>query len=325
MSRSLGLIAALIMLPQAAHAQSFPNRVITLVVPFAAGGPSDVVARLIAQPMSQSLGQQIIIENVVGAGGTVAAARVARAAPDGYTLMIHHLALTAAPSLYNNLTYNTRTAFSPLGLVNTGPMVLLGRKTLEAKTAPELIAYMKAQGPMLTMAHAGNGSNAHLCAVLLSKILGIKPVYVPYSGTGPAMNDLLSGQVDVLCDQSTTSVPQILGGGVKGYIVSSDKPLNVIKDVVTARDAGLPQFDITIWHGLYAPAGVPAEIVSKLNDALRKALSDPMIVERFTAAGTAPFPSSEWTVTAHKARFDFEVERWNTFLKDAGVTAATAR
>lgn len=326
MFRSLQLTAALmLMLSGSAHAQSFPNKLITLVVPFSAGGPSDVIARLIAQPMSQSLGQQVIIENVVGAGGTVAAARVARAAPDGYTIMIHHLALTAAPSLYSNLTYDTRTAFSPLGLVNTGPMVLLGRKTLEAKTAPELIAYMKAQGPKLTMAHAGNGSNAHLCAVMLSKTLNIKPVYVPYSGTGPAMNDLLSGQVDVLCDQSTTSIPQIIGGGIKGYIVSSDKPLDVIKDVVTARDAGLPEFDMTIWHGLYAPAGLPPEIAAKLNDALRKALSDPMVVERFTAAGTTTFPSSEWTVTAHKARFEFEVDRWNTFLKDAGVAAASAR
>ncbi len=326
MFRSLQLISALMLMLSAECPRAvLSNKVITLVVPFSAGGPSDVIARLIAQPMSQSLGQQVIIENVVGAGGTVAAARVARAAPDGYTMMIHHLALTAAPSLYSNLTYNTRTAFSPLGLVNTGPMVLLGRKTLEAKTAPELIAYMKAQGSKVTMAHAGNGSNAHLCAVMLSKTLDIKPVLVPYSGTGPAMNDLLSGQVDVLCDQSTTSIPQIVGGGVKGYIVSSDKPLDVIKDVVTARDAGLPEFDMTIWHGLYAPAGLPPEIASKLNDALRKALSDPMVVERFTAAGTTTFPSSEWTVTAHKARFEFEVDRWNTFLKDAGVAAATAR
>ncbi|WP_424628627.1 tripartite tricarboxylate transporter substrate-binding protein [Bradyrhizobium sp. SYSU BS000235] len=322
MFRALRFIAALMVLAGSAQAQSFPNKVITLVVPFAAGGPSDVIARLIAQPMSQSLGQQIIIENVVGAGGTLAAARVARAAPDGYTIMIHHLALAAAPSLYSNLTYNTRTAFSPLGLVNTGPMVLLGKKTLEAKTASELIAYMKAQGSKLTMAHAGNGSNAHLCAILLGKALNIKPVYVPYNGTGPAMNDLVSGQVDVLCDQSTTSVPQILGGGVKGYIVTSDKRLDVIKDVVTAREAGLPQFDMTIWHGLYAPAGIPPDIVAKLNDALRKALADPMIVDRFIAAGTTTFPSSEWAVAAHKARFEFEVERWNTFLKEAGVAAA---
>lgn len=308
-----------------AQAETFPNRIVTLVVPFAAGGPSDVVARLIAQPMSQSLGHQVIIENVVGAGGTVAAGRVARAAPDGYTMLIHHLALTAAPSLYANLTYDTRRAFTPIGLVNTGPMVLVGRKSLEAKTAEDLIAYMKARDDKLTMAHAGLGSNAHLCAVLLSEAIGTKPVYVPYNGTGPAMNDLLSGQVDVLCDQSTTAVPQILGGGVKGYIVTSDQSLDVIKDVATAKSAGIPQFNMAIWHGLYAPAGTPPAIVSRLNEALRKALADPNVVERFKGVGTAPFPQDEWTEAAHQKLFSSEIDRWSKLLQTAGVTPATAR
>ncbi len=321
----LAIVLAVMTWKADAQAQPFPNRIVTLVVPFAAGGPSDVIARLIAQPMSQSLGQQVIIENVVGAGGTVAAARVARAAPDGYTMLIHHLALTAAPSLYGNLTYDTRKAFAPVGLVNTGPMVLLGRKSLEEKTAQDLITYMKARGDKLTMAHAGVGSNAHLCAILLSEAIGTKPVYVPYNGTGPAMNDLVSGQVDVLCDQSTTAVPQILGGGVKGYIVTSNQPLDVIKDVATARSAGVPQFDMAIWHGLYTPAGTPPEIVTKLNEALRKALADPAVVERFKGVGTAPFPQTEWAAAAHEKRFLSEIDRWSKLLQAAGVTPATAR
>jgi tripartite-type tricarboxylate transporter receptor subunit TctC len=311
--------------PASASAKDFPNRVISLVVPFAAGGPSDVIARLLAQSMSTTLGEQVIIENVPGAGGTVAASRVARAAPDGYTLLIHHLALVAAPSLYNNLTYDTKTAFDTIGLVNTGPMVLLGKKALEPKTASELIDYLKKQGDKITMAHAGVGSNAHLCAILLSKAIGVKAVYVPYGGTGPAMNDLLSGQVDVLCDQSTTAVPQVLGGGVKGYIVTSEQPLDVIKDVATASSVGLPAFDMTIWHGIYAPKGVPPENITKLNQAMAKALADPAVTDRFKAVGTAPFPPAEWSPEAHHKRFLAEVDRWAALLKEAGITSATAR
>jgi tripartite-type tricarboxylate transporter receptor subunit TctC len=319
-----GLFAALIG-PTAGWAQDYPSRIITLVVPFAAGGPSDVIGRLIAQSISTTLGKQVIIENVVGAGGTLAAARVARAAPDGYTLLIHHLALAAAPSLYNNLSYDTRTAFAPVGLVNTGPMVLLGRKSLQAKTAGELIQYFKSEGDKITMAHAGVGSNAHLCAILLTQAIGVKQVYVPYNGTGPAMNDLVAGQVDALCDQSTTAVPQILGGAVKAYIVTSSEPLDVIKDVPTARSAGLPGFDMTIWHGIYAPKGTPPEIVAKLNQAIGKALQDPAITDRFKAVGTTPFPTAEWSPEAHDKRFHAEIERWGTLLQAAGVTPATVR
>ncbi|MEW6642070.1 MAG: tripartite tricarboxylate transporter substrate-binding protein [Pseudomonadota bacterium] len=312
-------------LPAPAAADNYPTRIVTLVVPFAAGGPSDVIARLLAHSMSQTLGQQVIVENVVGAGGTVGAARVARAAPDGYTLLIHHLALTAAPSLYSNLSYDTATAFTPLGLVNTGPMVLVGRKTLAAQTAQELISYFKHEGDKITMAHAGVGSNAHLCAILLTQAIGVKQVYVPYNGTGPAMNDLVTGQVDALCDQSTTAVPQIVSGTVRGYIVTSTAPLDVIKEVETAPAAGVPAFDMAIWHGLYAPKDTPPAIVAKLNKALAVALAEPLVVERFKAVGTAPFPSAEWSPEAHKTRFLAEIERWGRLLKTSGVTPATAR
>lgn len=308
-----------------AKAQSYPTRTITLVVPFAAGGPSDVIARLIGQSMSQALGQQVIVENVAGAGGTAGAARVAKAAPDGYTLLIHHLALTAAPSLYNNLPYDTKKAFVPIGLVNTGPMVLTGKKDLPPKDAKELFAYIKKEGDKVTMAHAGVGSNAHLCAVLLSQELKAKVTMVPYGGTGPAMNDLMGGQVDVLCDQSTTAVPQVTAGTVKGYVTTGQKRLDVIKDVPTSTEAGLASFDMTVWHGLYAPAGTPDEVVKKLNEALDKALGEKAVNERFAAVGTTAFPQVEWTPAAHQKRFLAEIDRWASLLKNAGVTPGQAK
>ncbi|MBR1217942.1 tripartite tricarboxylate transporter substrate binding protein BugD [Bradyrhizobium sp. U87765 SZCCT0131] len=319
------LVLAGVARPGDAAADDYPTRIITLVVPFAAGGPSDVIARLLAHSMSQTLGQQVIVENVAGAGGTIGAARVARTAPDGYTLLIHHLALTAAPSLYSNLSYDTRTAFTPLGLINTGPMVLVGRKTLAAQTAQELVAYFKREGDKITMAHAGVGSNAHLCAILLSQAIGLKQVYVPYNGTGPAMNDIVTGQVDALCDQSTTAVPQIVSGTVRGYIVTSATPIDAIKEVATAPAAGLPEFDMAIWHGLYAPKDTPPAVVAKLNKALAIALADSLVIERFKAVGTTPFPPSEWSPEAHKTRFLAEIDRWGGLLKTAGVTPATAR
>ena len=323
--RTLAVAATAGLLATAASAESpYPNRSITLVVPFAAGGPSDVIARLIGQSMSRTLGQQIVIESTIGAGGTAAATRVSRATPDGYTLLIHHLALVSAPSLYGNLSYDTRTAFEPIGLVNTGPMVLVGRKTLQADSAAEFIAYMKKEGDRITMAHAGIGSNGHLCAILMSKAIGSKPVYVPYNGTGPAMNDVIGGQDDVLCDQTTNAVPQILGNSVKAYIVTSPERLDVLKDVATAREAGLPSLEMSIWHGLYAPKGTPPEAIDKLNKALAVALRDPFVVKRFNDVGTTLFPETEWSPQAHKKLFLSEIDRWSALLKEAGVTPANA-
>jgi tripartite-type tricarboxylate transporter receptor subunit TctC len=307
-----------------AAAQGFPSRQITLVVPFAAGGPSDVIARLIGQSMSQSLGQQVVIENVAGAGGTAGATRVAKAEADGHTLLIHHLALAAAPALYQNLTYDTRTAFVPLGLVNTGPMVLAGRRQLVANNAAEVVAWLKDHAEKSTMAHAGVGSNSHLCAVLLSQAAQLKVTFVAYRGTGPAMNDVVGGQVDMICDQSTTAVPQIQGGAIKGYAVTSPERLDVLPSLPTAREMGLPGFEMTIWHGLYAPKGTPAPVVAQLNAALAKALNEPAVQERFKAVGTASFPQGEWTPAAHEKRFLDEVERWGKLLKQAGVQPGNA-
>jgi tripartite-type tricarboxylate transporter receptor subunit TctC len=311
--------AALIGLTVGATAQEFPSRPITLVVPFAAGGPSDAIARLVAQSMSETLKQQVVVENVAGAGGTTGAARVAKAEPDGHTLLIHHLALAAGPSLYKSLPYDTRTAFEPIGLVNSGPMVLISKKDFSAKNAKDLFAYLKANGDKALIASAGVGSNSHICGVLLGQSLGFKPSFVAYRGTGPAMNDILAGQVDLLCDQSTTAVPQIEGGTVIAHAVTSKERLDAIKSVPTAAEAGLPAFDMTIWHGLYAPKGTPKERIAILQGALQKALNDPTVVARFKAVGTTTYPADERSPEAHKERFLAEIDRIATLMKAAGV------
>lgn len=306
-----------------AAAQGFPSKPVTLIVPFAAGGPSDVIGRLLADHMSRSLGQQVIVENVAGAGGTAGAARLASATADGHTILIHHLALKAAPALYNNLRYDTMTAFEPLGTVNTGPMVITGKMQLAAQNARDFFAYAKQQGDKLTVAHAGVGSNSHLCTVLLGQALGIKPTMVAYRGTGPAMNDLVAGQVDALCDQSTTAVPQIQGGKIRSYAVTSPQRLDVIKDTPTTREAGV-DMEMTIWHGLYAPKGTPAEALTRLHSALQAALADAGVNERFASFGTTAFPAAQRTREAHKAMFDTEVQRWAKALREAGVATSAA-
>ena len=306
-------------LPGLASAQNYPTRPVTLVVPFTAGGPSDAIARLVGQSMSTTLGQQVIIENVAGAGGTVGAARVAKADPDGYTLLIAHVSLAASASLYKSLPYETTTAFEPLGLVNFGPMAVATRKDYPAADAKALLAKLKADGNKTTMAHAGVGSNSHLCGLLLQQALATKITEVAYRGTGPAMNDLMGGQVDLLCDQSTNAVPQIDAGTVKGFAVTSKERLDVLKTLPTLQEAGLENFEFVIWHGLYAPKGTPAAIVASLNKALRTAVGDPTIRSRFAAVGTDVFPEAEMTPQAHQARFQKEIATWKDVIAKSGV------
>ncbi|MEW6254543.1 MAG: tripartite tricarboxylate transporter substrate-binding protein [Pseudomonadota bacterium] len=297
-----------------ANAQSFPTRPITLIVPYSAGGPSDAIARLLGQSMSATLGQSIVIEPVVGAGGTTGAGRLAKATPDGYTILIHHVALAASASLYASLSYDTAKAFDTIGLINYGPMVVLSKKDYPANNVAELIAQVKADGSKTTIAHAGVGSNSYLCAQLLQKALDVKMTDVGYRGTGPAMNDLMGGQVDLLCEQSTTAVPQIKGGTVKPFAVTSAKRLEILKDLPTLQEAGLKDFDFVIWHGLYAPKGTPADIVNKLNAALRKALEDPSIQQRFADVGTSVFPPAERGPGSHLKMFEKEMGIWKTVI-----------
>jgi tripartite-type tricarboxylate transporter receptor subunit TctC len=303
-----------------ASAQSYPNRTITLIVPFAAGGPSDAIARLLGQSMSTTLKQQVIIENVAGAGGTTGAARLARAEPDGYTLLIHHVALAAGASLYKTLPYDTLGDIETVGLVNYGPMVVTTKKDYPAADAKALFAKLKADGSKTTAAHAGVGSNSHLCNMLLQQTLGTKFTEAAYRGTGPAMNDLMAGQVDLLCDQSTTAVPQIQGNTIKAFAVTSADRLSVLASVPTMREVGFSDFEFVIWHGLYAPKGTPKEAIETLNKALQTALDDENVKARFADVGTQAFPAGERSVQAHRARFEKEVATWRDVVAKAGVS-----
>lgn len=315
-----GAAASGLALPGLAAAQGYPTRPVTVIVPFAAGGPSDAVARLVGQSMAATLGQPFVIENVAGAGGTTGAARLAKAEPDGHTLLIHHIALVAGASLYRSLPYDTAADLVPLGLVNFGPMVLASRKDYPASTPAELLARLKADGSRTTLAHAGIGSNAHLCGLLLQQALGVKLTEVAYRGTGPAMNDLMGGQVDLLFDQSTNAVPQVQGGTVKAFAVTSSARLDVLPAVPTIRESGLADFDFVLWHGLYAPKGTPGAVVEALNRALRIALDDATVKARFAAFGTQIFPAAELSPAAHRQRFEREIATWREVIAKSGVT-----
>jgi tripartite-type tricarboxylate transporter receptor subunit TctC len=320
MKRMLMTLAALAVSATAAAAQTFPSRPVTLIVPFAAGGPSDAIARLLAQSMSGTLKQQVVVENVAGAGGTTGAARLAKAEADGYTMLIHHVALAAGASLYKSLPYDTLGDIDSIGLVNYGPMVVTTKKDYPANDAKALFAKLKADGSKVTAAHAGVGSNSHLCNLLLQQTLGTKFTEAAYRGTGPAMNDLMAGQVDLLCDQSTTAVPQIQGGTIKAFAVTSKDRLDVIKDVPTMAEAGFPDFEFVIWHGLYAPKGTPKEAIETLNKALQVALDDANVKARFADVGTKAFPAGERSPQAHRARLEKEVATWKDVVAKAGVS-----
>jgi tripartite-type tricarboxylate transporter receptor subunit TctC len=308
--------------PDAAHAQA---RNITLVVPFAAGGSTDVIARLIGEHMSRDLGQTIIVENVVGAGGTLASERVANSAPDGNTIMINQLALLAAPSLFANLRFDTKTAFAPVGLVNTGPTVIIARKNLPATSSAEIIAWIRANNEKVTFGHGGLGTSGHLCGLQLAKALSVAPNFIPYRGGAPAMNDLMGGSLDLVCDQSTNTIPQISAGTVRGVGVTAPARLDAIKDVATTTEIGLPGVNLSVWHGLYVVKGTPAAIVEKLNVALRNAVADPAVVTRFDQLGTVPFPDAERSIAAHQALFDKEFMRTEALLREAGVRPVETR
>jgi len=323
--RVLGLAILAAALPLAVFAQGYPLRPITVIVVFAAGGPSDTIARLLSDHVGRQFGQQLVIENVAGAGGTTGTDRAANAAPDGYTILTHHSGLTAAPALYSNLKFDSRTAFEPMGLINTGPMVVLSRKTLETKTLAELVAWLKEKGDKATIAFAGVGSNSYVCATVLQQQIGVKLAMVPYRGTGPAMNDLVGGQIDVLCDQATTAVPQIQGGTVKAYAVTSAQRLASLQDVPSNKEAGLPGLEVTIWNGAYAPKGTPKEVIDRWNAAIGKFVADPAIIERFAATGTVPFPPEMRSPAAHAKFLTEQFEFYAKMFAAANVKKEEAK
>ncbi len=304
-----------------AKADNYPSKVITLVVPFAAGGPTDTVARLIAQPMSKKLGQTIIVENIGGAGGTVAAARVARAAGDGYTIFLHHIGMATSATLYRKLPYNVLTDFEPIGLVTPVPMTIIAKQAMGAKDVKEFITYIKANKDNITYGNAGVGAASHLCGMLFMSAIGTQFTTVSYKGTGPAMNDLLGGVFDFMCDQTTNTTPQIKGGKVKAYAVTSKTRVPSLPEVPTLAESGLKNFEVAVWHGLYAPKGTPKPIVDKVSAALRVALKDETVKQRFADLGTQPEPQERATPEAHRAHLKSEVEKWAPIIKAAGSYA----
>lgn len=323
MRKLLAAFAAATMLALASgvQAQTYPDRPITVVVPFAAGGPTDTVTRLVAEAMSKDLGQQIVVENVGGAGGTLGAARVAKADPDGYTLLLHHIGMATSATLYRKLPYDTLQAFDYVGLVTDVPMTIVARKDFEPADIKSLLDYVKANKDKVTLANAGIGAASHLCGMMFMSAIQTPLVTVPYKGTGPAMTDLLGGQVDMMCDQTTNTTKQIKAGTIKAYAVTSPKRLDVLPDLPTAEEAGLAGFQVGIWHGIYAPKGTPAEITERLSKSLQLALKDANVAARFAELGTAPSTDAEATPAALKTKLESEIARWKPVIEAAGQFA----
>jgi tripartite-type tricarboxylate transporter receptor subunit TctC len=298
---------------------AYPNKPVTLIVPAAAGGPTDTVARLIAESMTKTFGQTVVVENVGGAGGTIGMAKVARAAPDGYTIAVWHIAQATAPALYDGLKYDVVGDFDHLGRITDVPMTLVSKAGLPPKDIAEIVAWMKANQGKATYGHAGIGSASHLCMLMLMKELGIKMEGVGYRGTGPAMNDLISGTFDVMCDQTTNTTGHIRDGRIKGYAVTTKAKVSSVPGLPTFDSGTLPGFEVSAWHALWAPKGLPKDVTEKLVAALKVALKDPKVVERFASLGTEPVAEAQVSPEALKTYLEAEVKRWDAVIKAAGV------
>lgn len=313
--------ASLVLGAGQAGAQTYPAKPVSLVVPFSAGGPTDVVARTLAAAMTKTLGQSVVVENKTGAGGTVAPAYVAKAAPDGYTFLIHHNGMATAPALYRKLAYNPVTDFEHVGNVVDVPMTLIAKKDLPPKNVTELIPFVKANAKTLNLANAGLGAVSHLCGTLFQQSLGVTLTTVPFQGTGPALNALLGGQVDLLCDQTTNTVPHIKAGTVKMYGVTTRQRIKALPDAPTLQEGGIKDFEVIVWHGVYAPKGTPAAVVQKFGDAMRAALKDPAFVSRMADLGGEIAPESRQTTEGQRAWLTSEVQKWGTAIRAAGQFA----
>jgi tripartite-type tricarboxylate transporter receptor subunit TctC len=318
---ALAGLSALAALAAPAQAQPYPARPITMIVPFAAGGPTDIVARIVADNMSKTLGQQIVIENVVGAGGTTGATRAMRANPDGYTIIMGHMGThAAAVALYPKLAYHPIKNFEPVGLAAGTPVLIVAKKDFPAKDLKEFAAYIKANADKVNAAHAGVGSVSFTSCLLLNSVLGVKPTAIPFQGTGPALNALLGGQVDYMCDQIVNLVPQIKAGNIKAYGIGTPERNPALPDVPTTKEAGLPQFDVSAWNAIFAPKGTPKEALDKLSDALSKALDDEGVRKRLLDLGSdIPGPDRRGQAALNKL-VDGEINRWTPVIKASGIT-----
>jgi tripartite-type tricarboxylate transporter receptor subunit TctC len=322
MKRLLAATAAT--LAAASALAAYPEKPVTIIVPFAAGGPTDKVARDFAEAIRKPLGGTVIIENVGGAGGTLGAAKVARAAPDGYTVLLHHIGMSTSPALYRSMQFKPLEDFEYLGLVNEVPMTLIGKSTLPAANYAELAKWMEANKGKINLAHAGLGSASHLCGLLFQSTTKIDMTTVPYKGTGPAMSDLLGGQVDLMCDQTTNTSGQIETGKVKAFAVTTTKRLAApaaIAKLPTLDEAGLKGFNVTIWHGLYAPKGTPQPVLDKLNGALKAALKDAGFQKREAADGVVVVSDARANPAEHKKFVEAEIAKWTPVIKAAGQYA----
>ena len=305
----------------AGFAQDYPTKPVAMVMPFSAGGPGDNLARVLGQSMSKSLGQTVIIENTAGAGGTIGTNKVAKSRPDGYTLLFTHISHATNPTLYRKLPYDTLTDFEPIGLVAELPMTVIGKKDLAPNDFKELLAYLKANKDKVSYAHAGTGSASHLCGLLLQSTIQTNVTTVGYKGTGPAMNDLLGGQVDFMCDQTANTLQHIKAGKLKVYGVTSKVRVGSLPDVPTLEEGGLKGAEVGIWHALYAPKGTPKPVIDKLVAALQAALKDPEVQKRYADLGAVVVPADKQNPAALQAHLKAEIDKWAPLIKKAGVYA----
>ncbi len=308
----------------AGTAAAWPDKPITLVVPFAAGGPTDKVARDLGEVLRKGLNNQtVVIENVGGAGGTLGAGKVAKAAPDGYTFLLHHIGMATSPALYRNMAYKTLEDFEYVGMVNEVPMTLIGKPGLPANNMAELMKWLEANKGKINLANAGLGAASHLCGLLFQQAVKIDMTTVPYKGTAPAMTDLLGGQVDLMCDQTTNTTSQIEGGKVKAYAVTTSKRLTtpVLAKLPTLDESGLKGFNVSIWHGMYAPKGTPKAVLDQMNAALKGALKDPEFIKRQEALGAVIITDARTGGAEHKKFVEAEINKWGPVIKAAGQYA----
>ena len=320
-----GIAAAVAMSASAAMAQTYPERPITMIVPFAAGGPTDIIARIVGENMSKTLGQQIVVENVAGAGGTTGITRGAQSKPDGYTIMMGHMGTNgAAPALYPNLKYDPNKDFEFIGLAGGTPILIVTKKAFPAKDLKEFVAYIKANESKVNQAHAGVGSVSHTTCEMLKSQTGAKSSAVPYRGTGPALNDMVGGQVDYMCDQIVNLVEQVKGGNIRAIAIATPERSPALPDVPTTKEAGLPDYQVSAWNGIFAPKGTPADITKKLNAAYAKALDDEATRKRLLDLGTVIPAAADRTPEALQKLVASEVVRWKGILKPAEAEAAPA-
>jgi tripartite-type tricarboxylate transporter receptor subunit TctC len=317
MNRVLGLLSLLAIVLAGAtpsSAQQFPSRPVTVIVPFAPGGATDITARSIAPAMSAKLGQTVVVENVSGGGATIGAGRVARAERDGHTLLLHNIAISAIPTLYPKLPFDLQKDVTPVGLVNNNPLIIAGRKSLPANTLPELIAWMKSNTAKI--AHVGPGTSGHLVTVLFAQALGVKVDYIPYRGAGPALQDLIAGHVDLFFTTPNVLIGPINSGALKGYgVTSKDKVAQLPQVPSLVQELG-PKLEIQFWHGLFAPTGTPSAVIDALNAALQNALDDPKVIEVWSKTGVVAYPADQRSPAAADKFFRSEIKRWGDVIRD---------